>query len=285
MQDGFTQVPNEVLSDKTLSAQAKLLYSLLLSHAWEENKVFPGQKSLGDRMGCSTKTVRKYIKELENAGYLKKKRRGLNNTYLYTLNKWISSDYERKKLPVKKQKINPIKKGSQLPSKNTQNNHTQFNQTKSEGVNTTPPKFQKGKASYQEIFDECENNLEQVSHITLVDQDDIRTVLKKMASYYAAKGINVENWTDMLTHWVMKDREAGKVPLSELVKQEVREKLLKDRIWNTVDLVLGENWRMKKEGVEEEILTFIKIHGGLYIEMDVLKDYLQFLKEGISPAQ
>jgi len=285
MQDGFTQVPNEVLADKSLSAQAKLLYSLLLSHAWEKNEAFPGQKSLGERMGCSTKTVRKYIRELEAAGYLKKKRRGLNHTNLYTLNKWIPTDYERKKLPVKKKKRGNIKNGSKLPSKNTHNNHTQHDHIQNEGANTTLPKFQKGKTTYQEIFDECEKNLEQVSHTTFVDQDDIRTVLKKMASYYSAKGASVANWTDMLIHWVMKDREAGKVSFSELVKQEVQKNLYRNRIWNTVDLVLGENWRMKNEGLEEEIVAFLKLNGGLYIEISKLKEYLQFLKTRISSSQ
>src|SRR5687768_16318460 len=73
---GFTQVPNFILKNADLSSNAKVAYSLLLSYAWTNNRVFPGQERMAEDMGTSQPTVTRAIAELEKIGYLEIMRRG-----------------------------------------------------------------------------------------------------------------------------------------------------------------------------------------------------------------
>lgn len=82
---GFTQVPNFILKDGELSSNAKLAYTLLLSYAWNNNRVFPGQDRMAEEFGTSRPTVTKAITELTKAGYLDVQRRGQGKTNIYTL--------------------------------------------------------------------------------------------------------------------------------------------------------------------------------------------------------
>src|SRR6202047_2248410 len=74
---GFTQVPNFILTKKDLSVGAKLAYAMLLKYAWDNDACFPGQMKLADDMGAGERSVRTYLKELEAAGLLEIKQRGL----------------------------------------------------------------------------------------------------------------------------------------------------------------------------------------------------------------
>lgn len=82
---GFTQVPNFLLKDPTLSANAKVVYSMLLSYAWHNNLVFPGQERMADDLGTSQPTIARAIQELETHGWLDVQRRGQGKTNLYVL--------------------------------------------------------------------------------------------------------------------------------------------------------------------------------------------------------
>lgn len=82
---GFTQVPNFILTNKNLSVGAKLAYAMLLKYAWTDSAVFPGQQKLADDMGAGERSVRTYLKELEDANFLEVKQRGLGQTNLYRL--------------------------------------------------------------------------------------------------------------------------------------------------------------------------------------------------------
>ena len=82
---GFTQVPNIILIDKALSVGAKLTYAMLLKYAWSHNACFPGQQTLADDMGAGERSIRTYLKELEEVGFLEVKQRGLGKTNLYRL--------------------------------------------------------------------------------------------------------------------------------------------------------------------------------------------------------
>jgi len=82
---GFTQVPNFILKNPDLSSNAKVAYSMLLSYAWNNNRVFPGQERMANDMGTSRPTVTKAIGELEQAGYLEIRRRGQGLTNIYVL--------------------------------------------------------------------------------------------------------------------------------------------------------------------------------------------------------
>ena len=82
---GFTQVPNFILEDSSLSLGAKVTYSLFLHFAWNKDSVFPGQDRLAAHMGMSTSRANEYIKELESAGLIEITRRGQGKTNLYKL--------------------------------------------------------------------------------------------------------------------------------------------------------------------------------------------------------
>jgi hypothetical protein len=82
---GFTQVPNFMLTNKDISVGGKLAYAMLLKYAWGDDACFPGQKKLADDMGAGERSVRTYLKELEDAGFLEVAQRGLGKTNLYRL--------------------------------------------------------------------------------------------------------------------------------------------------------------------------------------------------------
>jgi len=82
---GFTMVPNFILTHTKLNVGAKLTYAMLLKYAWQNDHCFPGQKKLAEDMGAGERSIRTYLKELEEFGYLKIKQRGLGKTNLYEL--------------------------------------------------------------------------------------------------------------------------------------------------------------------------------------------------------
>jgi DNA-binding transcriptional ArsR family regulator len=82
---GFTQVPNFILTEPKLSVGAKLTYAMLLSYAWHKDACFPGQEALAKDIGAGERSVRNYLNELEEAGYLEVTQRGLGKTNLYRL--------------------------------------------------------------------------------------------------------------------------------------------------------------------------------------------------------
>ena len=89
LQDGFTQIPDVVLRNSDLSFGAKTIYGLLLSYAWHNNQVFPGQETLAKHAGTGRKTVNKYIQELVIKELVSVKRRGLGKTAIYTLHEIV----------------------------------------------------------------------------------------------------------------------------------------------------------------------------------------------------
>jgi hypothetical protein len=83
---GFTQLPNFILRNPELSANAKTVYSLLLSYAWHNNLCFPGQERLAEHMGAHVSTVSRSITELEDCSLIEIERRGQGKTNFYTIN-------------------------------------------------------------------------------------------------------------------------------------------------------------------------------------------------------
>ena len=82
---GFTQVPNVILTNKDLSVGGKLAYAMLLKYAWSDDACFPGQQKLAQDIGAGERSVRTYLKELEDANFLEVTQRGLGKTNLYRL--------------------------------------------------------------------------------------------------------------------------------------------------------------------------------------------------------
>jgi hypothetical protein len=82
---GFTQVPNYILKTKKLSVGEKLTFAMFLSYAWHNESCFPGQEQLAKDMGAGERSVNRFIKGLEQKGFLTIKRRGQGKTNIYTL--------------------------------------------------------------------------------------------------------------------------------------------------------------------------------------------------------
>lgn len=82
---GFTQLPNCILNNTTLSFGAKVVYAKLLSYAWHNDRVYPGQDTMAKELGTSRPTVSKAISELEDIGFVEVERRGQGMTNVYIL--------------------------------------------------------------------------------------------------------------------------------------------------------------------------------------------------------
>lgn len=94
-QAGFTQVPNSVLRSPKLSAGAKLTYAMLLSYAWQNDFCFPGQDTLAKDMGAGTRSIVRYVRELEDAEFLTIKKRGQGKVNIYELNLTVKGRNKR----------------------------------------------------------------------------------------------------------------------------------------------------------------------------------------------
>ena len=78
-------VPNFILTNNDLSVGAKLAYAMLLKYAWSDDACFPGQQKLATDMGSGERSIRTYLKELEDIDALEVVQRGLGKTNLYKL--------------------------------------------------------------------------------------------------------------------------------------------------------------------------------------------------------
>ncbi|MFN8495567.1 MAG: helix-turn-helix domain-containing protein [Caldilineaceae bacterium] len=99
---GFTQVPNCVLNHKDLSFAAKVIYAKLLSYAWHNDRVYPGQVRMGEEIGTSQPTIARAIQELETLGLLTITRRGQGQTNIYTLQHTVKPKAKKLVLPKKR---------------------------------------------------------------------------------------------------------------------------------------------------------------------------------------
>ncbi len=82
---GFTSTPNRLLCNAALSMGARFVYTLLLSYAWQDDRCFPGQERLARDVGCSVRTVQRYLAELEDAGEIQVIQQGLQRPNIYVI--------------------------------------------------------------------------------------------------------------------------------------------------------------------------------------------------------
>ena len=95
LKHGFAQIPNVVLRDPKLSAQAVRLYGLLLSYAWQNNQCFPGQCLLADNMGIDKRTVGRILTELKTHKLISWKRLGQGKPNVYRIRKLNAGYYPK----------------------------------------------------------------------------------------------------------------------------------------------------------------------------------------------
>ena len=79
---GTTSVPNLVMMDSSLSMQARFLFQCLLMHGFGKQECFPANYLLQHELGVSDRQLRRYKKELVDAGLIEIKATGRNNTYI-----------------------------------------------------------------------------------------------------------------------------------------------------------------------------------------------------------
>lgn len=65
MQLGFTMLPNVVLLNSRLAVGSRLLYATLAHYARQSDKAWPGQERIAVHMGVSERSIRTYLRELE----------------------------------------------------------------------------------------------------------------------------------------------------------------------------------------------------------------------------
>ena len=70
LRGGFVLLPRTLLHAPGLSRDAKLLYAVLLSYAWQQGSCFPGYTRLQHDLGCGINQVTRYLRELEDAGLI-----------------------------------------------------------------------------------------------------------------------------------------------------------------------------------------------------------------------
>lgn len=83
----FAMIPNDLLRDASLSIQARLLYGILVSYAWQDGFTFVGQETLAADMRLKPRQIRTYLGELSGRKLITSKRRGLTKTNVYVINK------------------------------------------------------------------------------------------------------------------------------------------------------------------------------------------------------
>lgn len=82
---GYTSIPNCVLDAPSLEPGPKVLYLQLSSYAWDTTKCWPGQEKLAEMIGVSERTVRSWLRRLEEVGLVNTGKRQGSNANLYLL--------------------------------------------------------------------------------------------------------------------------------------------------------------------------------------------------------
>ena len=112
---GFAALPYMVLRDTRLSTGARLAYAVLLMYAWQEGSTFAGQVKMARDVGVSERQLRDYLQELQEKGYIRIKRQGLNKPNLYYI--LDVKTKLRRSNPRRSGTVVPIKSGTPVPNK------------------------------------------------------------------------------------------------------------------------------------------------------------------------
>lgn len=119
---GFTLIDNDTMLNN-ISDGAFRLYCVLQSYCYGEKDIcFPSQKTLGEKLRRSVRTVQRYIKELVEAKLIEVIRRGSNNNYYKMLRKAAQKSIQNTISTIK-----TAAKRHKSSSKGTFNNYKQRN--------------------------------------------------------------------------------------------------------------------------------------------------------------
>ena len=107
LRHGFTQLPNYVLKAPKLSFGAKLVFAVLLSYAWQEDSCFPGQDRMAKDLCTSDRSIRTFLAELKDGGFIDWKRQGLNKPNIYYILDYKPLKIEAERKPASGQERKP----------------------------------------------------------------------------------------------------------------------------------------------------------------------------------
>jgi hypothetical protein len=71
----FAQIPDDLITDKRLSAWAVRVWARLDKYAGEDGRAFPYRATLADDIGCSVATIKRALAELVDTGWIIRRRR------------------------------------------------------------------------------------------------------------------------------------------------------------------------------------------------------------------
>ena len=125
IKDNFTIIPNEIIRNKNLSDRARFLFCYMASMP-DEWKFYQGV--MAKELGYTKDTLRKYIEELLQTGYLNREQRretGKFDSYDYTLN--FSPCMENTDTVKNRNGKNPTREKSSLINTNLEERNTIIN--------------------------------------------------------------------------------------------------------------------------------------------------------------
>lgn len=99
----FGHVKQEVTRNNSLSLEAKGIYSYLASFCGEDGSCFPSLETILKELNIGKNRFYKYIKELEDAGILKRQKRNQKST-IYTLVDHVLSFFRKELVPQNEEK-------------------------------------------------------------------------------------------------------------------------------------------------------------------------------------
>jgi DNA-binding MarR family transcriptional regulator len=69
-QRGFTQIPNDIIDDFSLTCQEKAVILAIYRHNYNNGHAYPGIKLISKEAGCSKSTTIRKLKNLRKKGYI-----------------------------------------------------------------------------------------------------------------------------------------------------------------------------------------------------------------------
>lgn len=223
----FSQLPNEVIEDKNLSSTAKTLFWYLASRP--DNWVFVNNNIKDILKIKDAKTIAKYLKELEDVGWIEKEKMRDNAGRLTGNNNYIINEYPFANRTTKKPPFgesNRITKKTEL-GKNGDHNNTKY-------------------ISNTNIFKQTlENELENAEEFKppVSNQKQKSQIKINILNLNLPQNVGRDVWEEFVNHrfeksgkWSVRGAQMLLKKLEDF-KQEDREKLIKESIirgWDSV---------------------------------------------------
>jgi DNA-binding transcriptional regulator YhcF (GntR family) len=248
LRKGFTVIPNFILRNPSLSIGARMMYTLLLSYAWQEGSCFPGQKRIARELGIKERMVRYYLTELQNSGFVEAKRRGLGKTNIYVLKD--KEDPDRQNIAgLDRQPITSPERQNVADEENTVQNDTINNNSGGEDATDVAVSLERvgvdKKASQRLIEHYSPDRIRQ--KIDYYDYEDATNPGKiKNPAAYVRKAIE-EDWGPPTGYKSKAQREAEQAQIEERRQRLAAAGAVPERVWRT--------WMIEDRQVPDDLVS------------------------------